>query len=119
MADDIFIFALAAQGAWNMLKMEVAIRIHIRGAVVNYAEIALTKPKGNAKLKVRQVCLASLIFIDAGLECFRVKLLELLNDKPNRITVFVGQLMLASILLTIPHLVFKRIELNTLHRGLG
>jgi hypothetical protein len=28
-------------------------------------------------------------------------------------------LMLASILLTIPYLVFKRIELNTSHRGLG
>lgn len=45
--------------------------------------------------------------------------LELLNDEPNRIAVFVGQLMLASILLTIPYLVFKRIELNTSHRGLG
>ncbi len=99
--------------------MEVAIRINIRSAVVDYAEVALAKPQGNAKLKVRKIRLAPPIFIYASLVCFRVKLLELLNDEPNRIAVCVGQLMLASILLTIPYLVFKRIELNTSHRGLG
>ncbi len=119
MTDDILVFTFAAQGAWNVLKMEVAIRINIRSAVVDYAEVALAKPQGNAKLKVRKIRLAPPIFIYASLVCFRVKLLELLNDEPNRIAVFVGQLMLASILLTIPYLVFKRIELNTSHRGLG
>lgn len=119
MADNVLVFALAAQRALNMLKMEITIRIHIRGAVVDYTEVALAKPQGNAKLKVRKIRLTPPIFIHASLVCFRVKLLELLNDEPNRIAVFVGQLMLASILLTIPYLVFKRIELNTSHRGLG
>ncbi len=53
------------KGAWNVLKMEVAIRINIRSAVVDYAEVALAKPQGNAKLKVRKIRLAPPIFIYA------------------------------------------------------
>ena len=59
MTDDILVFTFAAQRAWNVLKMEVAIRINIRSAVVDYAEVALAKPQGNAKLKVRKISLGT------------------------------------------------------------
>ncbi len=68
---------------------------------------------------MREISLASFVFIETCFESFGIKLAELLNDKPNGITVGFGQMVLIPILRAIPDLVFKRIKLNVFHRDFG
>lgn len=117
MANDVFIFALAAEGAGDMLEMELPACVNIAGACVDYPKVALAKPQGNSVLIVLKIRLASLILSGAGIEGFRIELLELLDQIPNELPVALCKPMLATVFTAIPDLIFERIELNAFHRG--
>lgn len=119
MTDDVFMPALTAKRAGNVLEMELPAGIHIACARVDDSEVAFAKAQGDSVLIVLKIRLTTLVLFGAGIEGIGIELLKMLYQVPNNLPVALGKPMLATVFVAIPDLIFERIELNVFHQGLG
>jgi hypothetical protein len=105
------VFALTSERARNALDIEFAISIDI-WYIVNASEVAFTEPIDDSEPEMREVGLASLIFVAQGSVCGRIKLLDLFKHRGDDVATALSQFLGRSVGKPIPNLSFKCVKLN-------